>query len=817
MKWNALKLIALATTCLSPLTAFADDTGSGATPPAAGPTAAPPSAPSGTLFGLPSNGEVGVGVIGVMGRNADQAGRYSGLNSTGADALGEFYLHGASPWASGGTWYYNLLGDNLVLQSGTNFGTGNTGSSANRFNSSVNNNFVNSGDVRFNLGQQGTWSAGAYYDSITYTGNVIQSIYTVNGRNAALNGLPAYGGATATTAGPITAYTVPQLLASGAEQVVQTGTRRDIFGTDFKYLLGQWTLSGAFRHETKEGTMEEAFISKYGGQAFALPIDYTTDRYDASAAYNTRMNQVILQYTYSKFTDSNTFVNLPQLTSMTTQPFAEAAAYSTPPSNEAHYVTLMAATNAVPQTRLNMNLRGGVELQDAGFAPDTADPFPQFVPGFANLNSGLQGTNANSLDASAVVYQGKLSADSHPFANTDARVYYGFDGRSVNLNQYKVFTTNTGGEGDANFTSASFVVPQNWFKQNTGFDAGYRILPEYNTKLTIAYRFDDISRKDAQVGHSITNTETVALLSSLGSQANGKLSFEHADRSGFLSYVLPWANLAGVPVTSASSGVTYSGAYYQAPMTSNAVKFRTDYTPRPDLSGGLYIQFKDENYNYPAATFADSGTTTGYPIGGAGQGIKEDYNLTAGPDVNYRFNEATNLHVFYTYERIFFNNTGNGACSTAAQAATAACAGTAGYFQNNYTSAVHTAGVSTDWQATSKLKLGAEYSFSYGSVMFGEFNGVFVANPTASYQNVANYPDINSVMHNLKLTANYELTPSLNWLFMVGWEYFRNNDWADTAGPIQGAGTTAISILTPGYESPNYSIVTLMTGVKFKF
>jgi hypothetical protein len=817
MNRNALTVIALATTCLSPLAAFAADPEPNAGTPTAGAATPAPGAGSVPLAGVSFNGEIGLGVMGVMGRDADQAGRYSGLNTTGADGVAEFYLYGRSPWDSGQTQYYILTGDNLVYQGGSNLGTGNTGASDNQFRSSINNNWLNSGTVRLDVGQQGTWAAGAYYDAITYTGNVIDSIYTMHGSVGTLNGIPAFGGATATHAGPITAYTVPQLTASGAEQLVQTGTRRDNSGGDFKYILGDWTFSGAFRHETKDGSMEEAFISKYGGQAFAMPIDYTTDRYDASVAYNTRINQMILEYTYSKFVDGNTFFNLPQLVSMTIQPFAEAAAYSAPPSNEAHYITLLAATNAVPKTRINVNLRAGLELQDAAFAPDSADPFPQFVPGFADLNPALQGTTNNSLNASAFVYQGKISADSHPFNNADARVYYGFDGRQVNLDQYRVFSTNTGGEGDLSFNNPYFVVPQDWLKQDVGTEVGYRILPEYNTKVIAGYRFDDVNRKNAEVGNANTSTGSLALLSSLGPQINGKLAYEHSERSGVLNYVVPFANLAGVPATAANSGVTYSGAYYQAPMTSDAVKLRGDYTPIHNLSAGLYAQFKNENYTYPATTLANSGTTTGFPITGVGQGVKQDYNLTAGPDINYRPTEDSDVHFFYTYERIFFDSTGNGACSTAAEAATAACAGTAGYFQNNYTSAVNTLGVSGEWQINSKLKLGAEYTFSYGSVMFGEFNGVFVPAPTQSYQNVSNYPDINSVMHDAKLTATYELTPGLNLLAMVCWSYFRSNDWNDYAGPIQGAGTTAISYLTPGYEPGNYSIVTLMTGVKFKF
>ena len=94
-------------------------------------------------------------------------------------------------------------------------------------------------------------------------------------------------------------------------QPFQTGTRRDIIGGDFKYMYGDWTFTGAIRHEHKEGSMEEAFDGPYGGTAFALPIDYDTDRYDASASYNTRAFQGIFQYTFSHFTDNMLFVALP--------------------------------------------------------------------------------------------------------------------------------------------------------------------------------------------------------------------------------------------------------------------------------------------------------------------------------------------------------------------------------------------------------------------------------------------------------------------------------------------------------------------------
>ena len=140
-----------------------------------------------------------------------------------------------------------------------------------------------------------------------------------------------------------------------------------------------------------------------------------------------------------------------------------------------------------------------------------------------------------------------------------------------------------------------------------------------------------------------------------------------------------------------------------------------------------------------------------------------------------------NLHFFYTFEQIYFNNIGNGACSTAAQAATAACTGSAGFFQNKYTSNVNTIGLSGDWKVNDKLKLRGEYTFAYGSVMFGEYNGVFVPVPTPSYQNVSNYPDINSRMDMLRLTAIYKLMPQTDLLLEGTWSYYQRQQLGTTA------------------------------------
>jgi hypothetical protein len=246
-------------------------------------------------------------------------------------------------------------------------------------------------------------------------------------------------------------------------------------------------------------------------------------------------------------------------------------------------------------------------------------------------------------------------------------------------------------------------------------------------------------------------------------------------------------------------------------MTSDSVILRADYAPAGNLTGGLFLKYVDEHYHYPNVPItAPSGDWT---LVGHGEGITEDYNFTVGPDISYRPDKDVNLHFYYTYERIFFNNLGNGAC---AESNTGACAGSAGYFQNTYTSNMSTAGLSGDWQASSKLKLAAEYNMSSGSVVFGEFNGVMVSSVSQSYQNVNPYPDVNSVMHQLRLTAIYLLTTNVECSLMYEFSMFHNNDWNDLTAPVQATTNTgtAISILTPGYSSPNYNVSTI--GVVLK-
>ncbi len=785
----------LAATCLTSWVAYASD---GADPGGGSDT--------------PYNNDVGLGLLGVGGTNPDQAGRYNGLTTKGLDLVGQFHFERRPVGLS--TWYYDFTGKNLVFQTGSDLGS--TVGSGGSYRSQTSNNLANLGSVDLKFGHQGRWETTLGFDSISYTGNVIDSIYSDNGRSiATLNyGLTPWGGATATSPGSVTknSLDIPTLTATGAMQPFQAGTRRDIGAGKFQYLYGHWTFTGAIRHEHKYGSLEESYTGPWGGTAFGLPIDYETDRYDLSAAYATRLDQVVLQETYSHFSDSNSFVNLAYPYSNTAAPYQLSAAYSTPPGNDADYVTLEAATNRIPRTRLNLNARVGVERQDSAFPPNTADPDPSAASGYSNLNPvTLQGTTANSPDIEAKVYEGTLSATATPLARSSLRLYYGFDGRSVSLNQYLVYT---GGQtNDARLTGSGYVIPQNWVKQNAGFDFGYLVSPRHNTRLTLGYRYDHTNRSNAQVGQSSTNTATLALTTAMGPKAFARLSFVHANRTGVMVYLLPWYNLeqgsVPSPVPECSSSAIESdcsAATFQAPMSSNSVKLMVDYMPRTDLTTDLLFLYGHRSYTYGAAQ----------TLTGMGAGIKDDYDLSAGPDITYRPTNDVSYHVYYTFERIFYDTLGNGAC---ADSNSGGCLGSIGYFQDRYTSDVHTLGFDGKWRLTAKLRIGLHYTFAYGCVLYDLYNGVVVSNPTPGdfYQNVTDFPQVISRMHDAKLTAKYALRQNVNLMFLAGWQYYRDDNFNDTASAIQGAGTTTVSYLTPGYGSPYYSVGYVMVGALIRF
>ncbi|HIJ61963.1 MAG TPA: MtrB/PioB family outer membrane beta-barrel protein [Rhodospirillaceae bacterium] len=726
-------------------------------------------------------------------------GRYNGLaTGSGGEAGGSFNLLSKDAWDSGKTEYFQFWGNNI------DFST---------------KHYAPEVMVAGKYGIQGQWGVSATYDAITYTGNTIQSAFINTGNNASLvAGLTPYGGAA--IAGPGTTLTSTYYLSnpagiaalSSALMPTRTETRRDAVTGTGNFRMGDWTFAANLRHEHKEGTMEQTYYAGISGQAFAQPIDFDTERYSMTASYATKRLQAMLGYTYSSFSDGYTSWNAPYFFSPTAAPFQLGAAYGLPPNNSAHTFTGTGGYNLTSNTRITGNFRVGLELQNNALVP-----FSSTTP--AQMNNpatySVLAMNPAGLNGQATVYGGNIQVTSTPIQYLDLRAAYNIDSRDNQTNMYQVWGN---GHPEGTVTAANYYTafPQNWTKQNAQVEAGYKILPSSNTKVTVGYAYDDVDRSFATVGRSNESTFSAKVSSAPWTGVDGSLAYEHGNRNGQVHYWMPWAMLnAGLNNGTPALNSSYpSVPYYQAPRVSDSMKLRGNYMPNDSMSLGLFGRFTNNAYKYPGTTPWTSvqvaGTTA--PVAGGWDGTTRDQNVTAGPDFTYTPSKNLTSHLFYTFERVFYENHGNGVQPVFPVTAPPA----SGRWSAATTDDIHTVGLSAEWKASDKLKLGTGYTFYYGNVSYVLFNGVQVASPTASYQNVAPMPDIPASMHSFKVFGEYALSDAMTLGVGYGFDMFKDNDWAYSWAPVTQTSATS-GTMTTGVAAPSYRVHSLASTLRVKF
>ena len=717
-------------------------------------------------------------------------GRYNGFVKDGAQALGGFSVKGGSAWDSGATDYFRIEGRDLDYTS---------------------DHFAPEGSVSVKGGNQGKWSGSAYYDAISYTGQQFYSAFAPakNGLLGLQNGFQYYGGSpNPATAGPFTSVSASGATGTfnpmGLMALQQAGTRRDIFGGDVKFNLGDWTFSTGFKSEHKSGSLLQTIDASAAGLAFGQPVDYTTNRYTAQLAYAARGLQGVLSYTYSKFEDGLESVMVPYFTSKslavtsgTGTAFTtnqQTASFGTPPSNDAHYLNGSLGYDINDYTRMMGNFRVGVEMQNAPMTTGTGIVFPT---GSIPANNLLG--NPGSAGLAARVYGGNLTASSQPITHLDLRASYFIDGRSAGWNN-KI--TGASGSSESNPSVNSLVsFGQDWTKQQGNLQAGYRLLP--STKLTLGYSFDRVDRDLSMVSHSNTNTGSVKLTSTPITNLVASVGYEHSSRNGSTQYYY----VGGTPAAASTvvTGLTqlYGGnaaflsvPYYQAARDADILKLRTDYKFSDSIAAGVNGKLASNNYHYPVGLI----------------GVARDMTASIGPDVSYTPSKDMTAHLFYTYEEIYRGDRGAGVAYDLN-----------GHFGDSASTSdqIHTVGVSGDWKINDRLKLLTSYTFYYGAISYELFNGLTTANtgiPTSTNVNVANLPNVNSSMHSLKLQGEYQVSPNVELAMGYTYDMFKDQDWSYNypAAFYSSSGSGAVS-LSSGETNPSYHVHSVFSAVRVKF
>ena len=125
------------------------------------------------------------------------------------------------------------------------------------------------------------------------------------------------------------------------------------------------------------------------------------------------------------------------------------------------------------------------------------------------------------------------------------------------------------------------------------------------------------------------------------------------------------------------------------------------------------------------------------------------------------------------------------------------------------TDEVHTATLGLGWKLGDGVKLGADYTYSYGDTGTYLYDGL-AGTPSTSASSVA-LPDVQSTLHAFQLHGEYEFLPNLTLWRGCNYEYFALKDWAVGWSPIQAIADC--QALLGGDASPNNTVPTVMARV----
>ena len=824
-----LGMAALASISLLPIAAMAQEKAGGGGFDVS--DAPPPTAAAAPAASLPTSwSEVTVGV-GDVTQTSDVFGRYNGLPKSGFGVFGALAVERRDAPDSGGTRFFDFSADKV------SFGNGENAPEA---------------TVSARVGQQGRWWIGGGYDATTYfASNNFMSILNPNGtltpaylsaiqaagafnpETVSASGLTPTGGIGANCPhAPIpvvfsssNSFFTPTIscsastgkysykiagnamanygLANASEYEIST--RRDRVAIDGGYRRGSWLFTAGLSHEHKEGTLEQSMTtagSNAGMVAFPMPVNYDTDIYSAAAAYTTDLFQANFAYELSDFVDNNkagyrfegynvaTVANStapsgvgPTLGATTYTPYEMSGVYSLPPSNQAHSFTAQLGYNISENTRLNGTFVYGLQLQNDPFVAATGN---SFVLHSATLGPQLA-SNPSSLNGRVQTFFGNVTLTTRPMNRLDLKAAYTIDERKPQTRPMWIY-------GDATDTTAlkfREAVPESWTKQQFVLTAGYRVMRD--TKITLGYTYRDAHRTNAITHDNRDNEESVKLQSTFHETATASLGYVHADRSASA----PDFSLWNVQINSDCGNSTLGTLgcqqvpFYEAARTQDAVTGM--FTDALSAKASLSVFAKYVNNQYHGVNAVYNATVN------PSVGINRDYSIQIGPDLTYEPAKTDQFHVFYSFLRTYramraLNNQ--------------SVVGGGNYFSEATTYDVQTAGVSYTKQATPKLKLGADYVYSYGAVGFAQ-NGTWANNEAGQAYGGDPLLTTRSTDHQLKLHASYDYSQNLSLYFGYRFDSLDTTDWA-LVGPTVG------QVLT-GALPPHYNVSTVVAALKLRF
>lgn len=543
-----------------------------------------------------------------------------------------------------------------------------------------------------------------------------------------------------------------------------------------KRFAGGWQANLSVRHEDKSGIQSLGGVTaQNGGLADATilpqPVDYRTEEFAASAAYNGTDRQIELGYFLSVFhnEDSSITWDVPFLKSIPTAlDYPAVARLSLPPDNKYQRLSVSGGMNFAHSTRISAMLDVGRMTQDDTLLPYSTDD----IGGTAALREDGAPLPRSSADAEVDVLHAVVNLSLQPLSGLGVTARYRYY-ETDNKTPYTLFDR----------------VINDTVAQSATVDIYSRPYDYARSKMELGanYRFSDGTRFKTDFGREITaydhyrsvkgteeNTLRAGLSRSLTDSLEGRLTYTRAERSAdyydaFLSYSTLVSGL------SCPSPVTVN----PDPDTGGVTTVDTCFDNHPDLRQ-FDLASRDRNRLAFSLLYAAEGPFD-VSVDVAGNrdvydddilfddtylGLTSDKTLSVTLDVGYDPHGSWSVDAYYTRERLRSAQAGRAYGNTASSAIDSSLNWTADFLDIMDT--VGVTGVVGLLDDNLKLSLSYVYSKAKNRIAFSAGDGL-------TYEDM---PGDGNERQTVAVDAVYKPGDDIGVGLGLGYEKYRAEDWS---------------------------------------
>jgi MtrB/PioB family decaheme-associated outer membrane protein len=583
------------------------------------------------------------------------------------------------------------------------------------------------------------------------------------------------------------------------------------------------------------------------------PIDYVTQQFDAALTYNTKDLQLQLGYYGSFFENDNGFTTwqnpytaqadwdptagymgfddllVQDAACVAGQPFAGTCGLGRmhqAPDNMFNQILASGGYNLPRRTRVTLSTAFGWMTQDDHFLPYTVNQnlFALDQTGAQVMGTDLAALPRKSLDGEIFTTVLNFGIDSRPLPKLRLDAGYRFDNRDNKTPRetYVYIPADSEDQEGSNpvdpiagleSEEARINVPYSYREHQIHFDAGYR-LPLWS-ELVLGYEWQQTERDFQEVEKLRQNTLGATVTSRPASFFNTRIHYEHSWREGsgydgarsFLAGHTPefildeLANLAADPDCAPPNYPTVQDClfenhpllrkYYLANREADELFTLFNFTPREDVTVGLSLNWKDDNYDDTVV------------------GLTDAKHVSPGIDIAYQVFERVGTYAFYNFAQTEWNQNGwdiqgNDALADATEPDRR--------WKVDKKDRTHTVGAGFNVDIIpGRLSGGVDYLFADNR---GEVD-VAVGSALTAPPPV---PDTRSVQHNVSLHADYQFTT--NFSMRVGY-LFAKSHWKEFAydglGPTNLICSDSACVIGTGQQSEDYDNNVVSLSMVYKF